>query len=316
MKNETNTMSHKNNLSIKNSPSIRQLRAFTVLYETGSVSAAANILALTQPAITVLLRELEAKLGVRLFERSVRGLQRTEAAIEAMIYVQRVLSDLHEMSLSMKALASGSTGELRIAATSTVAQTLMPSLLQRFNEQHPLVRVCMDDCSPNEFVDRVMSERVHIGIGTLETAIPGLSEANFQQDWLHAVFHKDLVNLKGTTISWRKLEQFPIITVKPGYGVRRSIDQATTEAKVRLNLIHEVTLLSTALALAEQGIGVAIVPGSIINTEKLKTLNSYRIIRPSVPRNLSVVFKRGIQLPPTANSFIDMLRRHGLVDMS
>lgn len=307
LKNETNAMSHKNNLSLKNSPSIRQLRAFTVLYETGSVSAAANILALTQPAITVLLRELEAKLGVRLFERSVRGLQRTEAAIEAMIYVQRVLGDLHEMSLSMQALASGSTGELRIAATSTVAQTQMPSLLQRFKAEHPSVRVCIDDCGPNEFVDRVMSERVHIGIGTLETAIPGLSEINFQQDWLHAVFHKDLATFKGNTVSWKKLEQLPIITVKPGYGVRRSIDQAIAEAKVRLNLIHEVTLLSTALALAEQGMGVAIVPGTIVNSGKLNTLSSYRIIRPSVPRNLSVVFKRGIQLPPTAKSFIEIL---------
>ena len=60
--------------SLKDLPSVRQLRAFMAVYETGSVSAAADLLALTQPAVTLLLKELEHKLDLRLFDRSTRTL--------------------------------------------------------------------------------------------------------------------------------------------------------------------------------------------------------------------------------------------------
>jgi len=309
MDNETIMGIHKNNLSLKELPSIRQLRAFSVLYETGNVTTAANILSLTQPAITILLREFEGKLGVRLFERGPRGLQRTEAATEAMVYVRRVLDDLHEMNSNMKSIAVGKGGNLRIATTSTVAQTLMPRLLARFKEEHPLVRVTIDDCSPHEFAERISSERVHIGIGTLEASIPGLLEMPFQQDWLHAVGSRQTLNVHGKTVSWKQLEKLPIITVKTGYGVRRSIDQAAGEAHVHLQLIQEVALLSTALALAEQGLGIAIVPGSIVTSIDPVNLASLRIVRPSVPRRLSVIHKKGMQLPPSAEAFARMLEK-------
>ena len=58
-------------------PSVRQLRAFAAVYYTGQVSAAAERLALTQPAVTVLLRELEERLGVKLFDRSTRSLRQS-----------------------------------------------------------------------------------------------------------------------------------------------------------------------------------------------------------------------------------------------
>lgn len=286
---------------------MRQLRAFTVIYETGNVSAAADILALTQPAITVLLRELEFKLGVRLFERGPRGLQRTEAAVEAMRYVKRVFGDLHDMRTNMQAIASGTRGMLRIAATATVAQTMMPRLLKRFMHSHPFVRVSVDDCGPHEFAERIATQRVHLGVGALEAAIPGLQETVFQQDWLHAVAHSDLLSNNGKTITWKQLEGLPIIVVKPGYGIRRSIDLAAAKANSQLNLVHEVSLMSTAVAMANEGLGIALVPGSLAPDSKKSQLRAHRIIRPLVPRNLAIVCKSNHQLTPSAQAFADML---------
>lgn len=299
--------SHKKNLSLKDLPSIRQLRAFSVLYETGNVSAAAETLALTQPAMTVLLREFEEKLGVRLFERGPRGLQRTEAAAEAMIYVQRVLGDLNDLRSSMEAIASGTKGILRIAATSTIAQSSVPGLIHRFRQRHPLVQVTLDDCSPYEFTERIATERVHLGLGTLESTAPGLSERVFKKDWLHAVGHDTFFSGERQTITWKQLALKPIIAVKPGYGVRRSIDHAAACADVQLNLVQEVSLMSTALAMAEQGLGIALVPGSLASCPNYAQLVSLKILRPSVPRNLSAVYCSHRPLTPPAQAFIDML---------
>lgn len=296
---------HKNNLSIKDLPTVRQLRAFTVLYETGNVSAAANILALTQPAVTVLLREMELKLGVRLFDRGPGGLRRTEAAAEAITYAQRVLGDLNEMRTNMQAIASGAHGIVRIAATSAVAQSLVPGLIQRFALLNPLVRVTVDDCAPHEFVERVASGRVHFGIGTLEASIPGLAEQVFMRDWLHAVAHKSLLAPQGKTITWKQVGTLPIIAVKPGYGVRRSIEHAAAQADISLNVVHEVALLSTALALAAQGLGVAILPGALPSRGSYPDLVSRRLTRPLVMRNLAIIHRKDCQLTPTAQAFVD-----------
>ena len=298
---------HKKPLSLRDLPTVRQLRAFSVVYETGNASAAAEILSLTQPAITVLLRELETKLGVRLFDRGPRGLHRTEAASEAILYAQRVLGDLHEMRKSMEAIASGRRGVLRIAATSAVAQTLLPSLIQRFNAISPDVRIIVDDCAPAEFIDRITSERVHLGIGTLEAAVAGLAQQVFMKDWLYAVADKKLLASTGSTITWKQMAALPIITVKPGYGVRRSIDHAADSAGINLNIIQEVSLLSTALAMAAQGLGVAIIPGPLPNTPQYAFLQVRRLIRPLVVRDMSVIYRSDRPLSPPAREFVKIL---------
>lgn len=298
----------RSNLSLKELPTVRQLRAFCVVYETGSASAAAQALSLTQPAVTVLLRELETKMGVRLFDRGARGLHPTEAAAEAMVYAQRVLNDLHEMRSSMAAIASGRHGILRICATSAIAQTLLPGLLNRFNALSPDVRVVVDDCAPYEFVDRITSERVHLGIGALEASIPGLSEEVFMHDWLYAGGLEHHLSAGAKTITWKQLSTNPIITVKPGYGVRRSIDHAAAAAGISLNIVQEVSLLSTALAMAAQGLGIAIVPGPILDRSRYPEMNFRRLTRPLVTRNISAIYKRDKSLTPAAHEFLRLLQ--------
>src|SRR6059058_746513 len=101
---------HNRPLSMRTLPSVRQLRAFVAVYHAGQVSAAAEQLSLTQPAVTVLLRELEEKLGVRLFDRSTRTLRRTEAAIEAIAYAERTLAELEALGAAMAELAGARRG--------------------------------------------------------------------------------------------------------------------------------------------------------------------------------------------------------------
>ena len=243
-------------LPLRGLPSVRQLRAFVAVYQSGHVSAAAEMLSVTQPAVTVLLREFEDRLGVRLFERTTRTLRRTDAAAEAYAYAQRALAELESLTQAMADFSGSRTGRLRVAATSTVVQTLLPGLLRAFTQAHPDVQLIVDDCPPGEFVERIAGERVDCGIGTLETAVPGLVEHVFLHDSLVAVALPSVFG-SDRALSWKQLAAFPVITVKPGYGVRRQIDRAAVEAGVHLHVAHEVSLLTTALALASGGLGVA-----------------------------------------------------------
>lgn len=292
-------------------PSVRQLRAFVAVYHTGQVSAAAQQLALTQPAVTVLLRGLEDRLGVRLFDRSTRALRRTEAAAEAIAYAERVLADLEALGSSMADLAGARRGRVRIAATATVAQTLLPPVLRRFLDAHPGVRVEVEEVAPSGFVEALLAERVDFGIGTLEGSVPGLREDVFLRDTLAAVALAGPHFPPGRPITWKQLAALPLVTVKPGYGVRRRIEAAAEAAGVQLQVVHEVALLTTALAMAAHGLGVAVVPGSLLAHGADPRLVARRLTRPAVERHTALVRKQERSLAPAAQAFADLLLAGG-----
>jgi len=294
-------------------PSVRQLRAFVAVYHAGQVSAAAEQLALTQPAVTVLLRELEDRLGVKLFDRSTRTLRRTEAATEAIIHAERVLAELEALVGGMAELAGARRGRVRIAATSTVAQILLPPAMRDFLATRPGVKVQIEDVAPGEFVETLLAGRVDFGVGTLESAVPGLREQVFLHDTLAAVGLPGPDFPAGRPLTWKQLAAWPVITVKAGYGVRRSIDAACESAGVALRVEHEVSLLTTAVALAASGLGIAVVPASLPARDPAASgLVARRLTRPVVERRVAVIHKAERSLSPAAQAFADLLLSAGV----
>ena len=299
-------MAYRNTVSLKRTPSIRQLRAFVAVYHTGSLSAAAEALALTQPAVTLLLKELEEKLGITLFDRTTRSLRRTHAATEAITYAERALADLSALGERMSDLIDVKRGRIRLAATSTVAQTMLPEVIRQYSNRYPNVRVLVDDCAPGEFVERVLGDQVDFGVGSLEGPVPGLVQTVFLDDTLCAVattadFADDV------PMTWAQLSEWPVIVVQAGYGVRRAIDRATAAAGIELVVAQEVSLLMTALAMAASGLGVAVIPHSMLARTHFPGMVGRPLIQPSVPRSLAVVRKENRPLSPAAQAFSDML---------
>ena len=264
------------------------------------------MLSVTQPAVTVLLRQIEECLGVRLFDRSTRALRRTDAAHEAYGFARRALAELEAMGSSMADYSGSRKGRLRIAATSTTAQTVLPNHLRQFASAHPEVKLAILDCGPNDFVDLILNEHVDCGVGTLETSVPGLDERVVHHDALVAVAVSTFFE-SSRPMSWKQLANYPVIAVKPGYGARRQIDQAALAAGVKLRIEHEVSLLSTAMALTCGHLGVAIVPGSIVPFWSDRDLVVRKLLRPHVERKLSFIYKRDRTLPPVAESFLHQL---------
>ena len=117
-------------------PTMRQLRAFAAVYHLRKVSAAAEQLAVTQSAVSLSLRQLEDGLGARLFERTTRTLEPTQAAHEAIVLAERILRDADTLGAGMRELAALRRGRVALAITPTLAELLLPEALLRFRERH------------------------------------------------------------------------------------------------------------------------------------------------------------------------------------
>lgn len=290
------------------SPSIRQLRAFRAVYQLRKLSAAAEQLALTQSAVSVLIRQLEEGLGTRLFDRTTRSLQPTPAAAEAIAVADRILRDVDSLGAGLRDLGELRRGRVSLAVTPTLGEILLPGVVRRFRRQHPGIGILIDDCSPEQFVSRVVGEHVDLGLGTPERAAADVDTSKLRGDTLALVCRKDHPLAAKRQLRWADLQGHPVITVRPGYGIRPLIDGAAAQAGVQLDVVNEVTFLSTALWMTHSGLGASIMPSAYASGSRHSGLLVRKLAAPVVSRDIFLVTKRGRSLSPAAEAFVAVLR--------
>ena len=161
---------------------MKQLRAFSAVYELCKLTAAAERLSVTQSAISVLLRQLEDGLGCRLFDRTTRSLNPTRAADEAIFAAARILRDLDALGTGLQDLSALHRGRVSVAVTPTLAEIVLPAALRQFALQHPDIHVVVDDCAPDQFVTRVVEEHVDFGIGAPSQAAADVDTRTLRRD--------------------------------------------------------------------------------------------------------------------------------------
>jgi len=290
-------------------PTLRQLRAFVAVHQLRKLSAAADRLFVTQSAVSMLIRQLEDGLGVRLFDRTTRSLQPTAAAAEVLPVAERVLRDIDALGAGFRDLTALRRGRVRLAITPTLAGILMPEAVRRFASDHPGVQVVVDDCAPDQFIARVVGEHVDFGIGTPERPGAEVQTETLLRD------HLSLVCLRGHALAsstravrWAELAGHPVIAMRPGYGIRPMIDAAAAGAGVALEVTNEVSFLSTALWMTASGLGPSLMPSAYARAAGDPSLVVRPLTAPRVSRDISVVTRRGSSLAPACQAFVAALR--------
>lgn len=288
-------------------PTVRQLRAFVAVYNLGKLSAAAEQLFVTQSAVSVMIRQMEQGLGARLFDRTTRSLQPTQAAREAVVVAERILRDVDSLGGSFRDLSGLRRGRVCVAVTPTLAAFVMPPVIHRFAALYPDIRVVVDDCAPDQFMSRVMGEHVDFGIGTPEKMLADADLQTLIPDHLSLVCTPDHALAKQKTVRWADLAGHPVITVRPGYGIRPMIDATAAGAGVLLDVVNEVSFLSTALWMTSCGLGASIMPSAFATYSAYPDLVIKTLAGPRVSRDISVVTKRGRSLSAASQSFVDVM---------
>jgi DNA-binding transcriptional LysR family regulator len=291
-------------------PTLRQLRAFHAVYQLRKLSAAAEQLSVTQSAVSVLIRQMEEGLGARLFDRTTRSLQPTQAGNEAVVVAERILRDVEALGAGVRDLAALKRGRVCLAVTPTLAQILLPRVIRRFSALHPDISVVIDDCAPDQFVARILGDHVDFGIGTPERAAAGLDSTTLMRDHLALVCGVEHP-LAGSNkpLRWAQLAGHGVITVRPGYGIRPMIDAAAAQAGVALHVVNEVSFLSTALWMTASGLGASIMPAAYASAADDKSLIVRPLMSPRVSRDIAVVTRRGRSLSPACDRFIEVMRK-------
>ncbi|HKF15385.1 MAG TPA: LysR family transcriptional regulator, partial [Gaiellaceae bacterium] len=212
----------------------RQLTAFCAVVDRRSFSQAAEQLGVTQPAVSLQIRSLEKRLGQRLFDRSGRRVEPTEAGVRLYRSAQRLLALEQQL---LEEVAGEGEGELRgrleIGCSTGPGATVLPLLLCEFQRENAGVAISLSVNDTQHVVDAVARRELELGVVGAATRHRGVSfEPFFRDEVVLAVPPKH--PFAGKTVGLDELRKETLILMQEGAGVRQMVEDKLREAGLRL----------------------------------------------------------------------------------
>jgi LysR family transcriptional regulator, carnitine catabolism transcriptional activator len=288
---------------------LRQVRAFVAVAQTGSFSAAALRLHLTQSALSTLVRALEVELDVALFVRTTRRVALTDAGREFLPQAERVLADLGSAVVGARTRAARARGQINVVTTPTAASLLLPPVLAAYRLAQPDVFVALqDEPAPQEILRQVLSGDADLGIGPIDHAQRrAVDVETVLQDEIVLACHHEHPLARHRQIDWISLARERFIGFNRDNALQALIDGAAASAGLQIQAAYQVSSISTAMALVEQGLGVAALPSYSRPLRRAGSVRYRSLVAPVVRRDLCLLKLRGRVLSPEAIEFSRML---------
>jgi DNA-binding transcriptional LysR family regulator len=293
-------------------PTLRQMRAFVALAKTGNFTLAAQAIHVTQSALSGLIKELEQTLGARVVDRSTRRIDLTDIGRELYPLFSQMIDDLDGALANVADHTRLKKGVVRIAAPQLLACTLLPQVIAAWRARHPEVEVRLADTEVEGVVTRVLSGEADVGIGPERMPAPPLVARQLFEMPFAAVFPQGHPLEAQQRVTWHDLAAYPLISLQ-GQFTERLLDDmhaATAARAVTVRPAHEVTFMTTALAMVGAGLGVTVCLPYAAPLVAQHRLALRPLEDPVLSRRFLVYTRPGRSLSPASEAFIAFLFGH------
>lgn len=288
---------------------LHHLAVFNAIAETGSISAAAQRLYISQPALSRELKDFEIRLGVSLFERLPRGMRMTHAGEVLREYATRLFDISRTAEATMREIADARLGFLSIGASNTAGTYVLPQRLAMFRRANPDVRVTMFVGNTEQVSQGVADMRFTLGFIEGPVHVGGLVAEQFQQDELVPVVAAADELLKKKRLTAADISGLPLLMREKGSGTRELIAETLDANEVQQGNIMEFGNTEALKRAAMHGGGIAWLPRISI-TDELNDgrLHLLPIKRLMVQRPLSIIRRASAHAGPAGDAFLKSLR--------
>ncbi len=287
----------------------RQLRAFAALARTGSFTLAAKEMFLSQSAVSHSMKALETDVGCRLFDRVGKKVLLTQAGESLLHHTEKILQEMAAARAGLEQLGKWGVGRLRIGASPTACQYILPAVLREFKESFPKCRIAIEPGDTLEAIESVRENRIDMAI-TLEPR-------NEDQFEFHPLFSDELTFIVGAMHPWARdghvvrsdiPKQNYVLYNKKSYTFRMVRDYFNQEDMV-LNTVIELGSMEAIKELVKLGLGVSILSPWIAQKELLeKSLVALPLGRRKMKRSWGIIHWRGRRLSLAEETFLGLCK--------
>ncbi|TFL14795.1 LysR family transcriptional regulator [Pusillimonas caeni] len=272
----------------------RQLQAFLNIARLSSFTRAAEVLHITQSGLSALIRDMEAQMNCRLFDRTTRSVSLTDAGARLLPVATRVVSELDSVSGELKELSTQARRILRVAATPLIAASVFPQARAAFQEQRPEITLQVRDIDRRQIQDEIEQGLIDVGFGIFFKPASGIERVeltSFSLVFITAAEKEFQAITEKKT--WNSLGSTPLVSLPPDNPVQQLIEEHLRRlGRADENRpVHEN--LQTILAMVEAGFGSAILPGFVANACRRYRVDISVLVRPTVPINYYQITRKG-----------------------
>ena len=286
---------------------LRQLQCFSAVARNLSYTKAADELHLTQPAVSMQIRQLEQQAGLALTEQLGRQVHLTEAGEEVFRYARSILQQVDEMDDVLDKLKGFAGGRLRIAAISS-ANYFAPRLLGTFHERFPDVNVSIETTNQAAVVKLVTENEVDMAIMGEPPDEAHIEALVFMDNPLIIVAPPSHRLAARKRIALKELEKEVFLTREPGSGTRGAMHRFFRQQKLKLTTGMEMGSLSGIKQGVQADLGLGLLPRGAVQVElQLERLVELKVRGLPIQRHWYVVLHKGKRLSAAAEEFRKLL---------
>lgn len=289
---------------------LRQLQCFRLVADLGSFTRAAQRLKLAQPALSSAIRELESELNLRLFNRTTRKVELTSAGAEFLQSVDRLMAELERAIEIAQDWSEQKRGRFVVAAPPFLASMILPAAISDYKLAYSAIEVRLIDTQTDVIVESVRSGAADFGVGTFADDEEGIREEILFEDTLMVFARADQPIVRATKVSWRELRGAPLIALTRESGIRSLMDEAFDRIGQPVRPTYEVSHITTAIMLANVGLGLAILPAYAWGFARSFDLVAKPLHEPIMKRKVAIIRSSARSLSPAAEQFTRFLRKH------
>lgn len=285
-----------------------QLQTFLEVVDRGSFSAAAERLQLSQPAVSLQIRQLERRLGVSLIERVGKRARPTAAGADLVEHARRIEEDVKAALDRMATHAHGTLGRVRIGTGATACIYLLPPILRDLRQRFPSLEITVRTGNTSDVLKDLEENWIDVGLVTLPAPGRMFEVTPLLDDDFVVIAAPDDDRLP-EIVTPRALAGLPIVLYEAGGNTRRIVDDWFARAGVRLTPVMDLGSVEAIKELVSAGLGCAILPGSAIRREGERVPLVARPLSPLLHRKLGLVLRRDKTLTRGLRETIKALQR-------
>lgn len=289
---------------------LRQLEIVRRVAETGSFTAAARALNVSQSAVSRQVLQLEEELGEPAFLRLGRKVRLTTAGQSLLDLSRRVLADIQDTTSGIRDEQQAPSGTLHLGGGMTVCLYVFPALLKEFRRRQPRIDVKLTTGTTSQLLERLRSGALDVGLLTLPVEGADLTQVPALREELLLVMHPSHKLAKKRRITPADLHKQSWVLFERGSSTRRVIDEMFRMHGVHPRIVMETENVEILKALTTIGMGLTIVPYQALAREaRSGSLRVRRVDGITMVRETGWVYVRGSRVPRVVLQMFDALRQ-------
>jgi DNA-binding transcriptional LysR family regulator len=289
---------------------LRQLAYLVAVAEEGGFTRAAEKLHVAQPGISAQIRQLERELGQPLFDRAGRTVRLTAAGAAVLPHARAALAAVTGARLAVEELTGLLRGHVAVGTvTSLGADTDLPGLLAGFHDAHPGVEITLAEDTSDQLLAGLLDGRYDLALAGLAGSAPaGIDTLTFVDAELVAAVAPGDPLARRKSVPLAELDGLPLILLPHGTGLRAAVEDGCAAAGFRPRVAFEAGNPEVLAALAERGLGVALLPAALAASRP--ALRAIPLTRPALRSRLVLAWPTHRTAAPAARALLRHARTH------